>query len=87
MLYIRCMKITRSVQFQSKNTTNNNKSQMNKYLKPTTVAEELGINYRTLMTLVHAGEISAIKVGGSYRISRSALDQYIQNNTVNVVTL
>jgi excisionase family DNA binding protein len=70
-----------------KNTMNNNTNQINKYLKPTTVAEELGINYRTLMTLIHAGDISAIKVGGSYRISRQALDRYIINSTVQTATL
>jgi excisionase family DNA binding protein len=66
---------------------NNKTSQSNKYLRPSTVAEELEINYRTIMTLIHSGDLLAIKVGGSYRISRSALDQYIINNTVQVATL
>lgn len=65
----------------------NNISQLNKYLRPTTVADELGINYRTLMVLIHSGDISAIRVGGSYRISRQALDQFITNSTVQVATL
>jgi excisionase family DNA binding protein len=42
-------------------------------------AKMLKVSYITLYRLVAGGEISASKVGGTWRITMTALDQYLQS--------
>jgi excisionase family DNA binding protein len=39
------------------------------FYKPKEVAEKLNVNYRTIIRNIHAGNITALKLGGTYRIS------------------
>jgi excisionase family DNA binding protein len=44
---------------------------------PRDVADELGVDYQTVLRWIHYDEIPATKFGKQYRISRVALDKWI----------
>jgi excisionase family DNA binding protein len=46
-------------------------------LSPADVAQALGVPEADVMTIIESGELAAKKIGTSYRIRRSALDEYI----------
>ncbi|WP_049822218.1 helix-turn-helix domain-containing protein [Arthrobacter sp. H41] len=41
------------------------------------VAEAMRVSKMTVYRLVHAGEMGSVRIGRSYRIPESALEQYI----------
>ena len=46
-------------------------------LAPADVAKALGVPEADVMTIIESGELAAKKIGSSYRIKRSALDEYL----------
>jgi excisionase family DNA binding protein len=46
-------------------------------LSPADVAKALGVPEADVMTIIESGELAAKKIGASYRIKRSALDEYL----------
>jgi excisionase family DNA binding protein len=46
-------------------------------LAPADVAKALGVPESDVMTIIESGELPAKKIGASYRIKRSALDDYL----------
>jgi excisionase family DNA binding protein len=46
-------------------------------LSPADAAKALGVSEVDVMTIIQAGELAAKKIGSSYRIKRSALDEYL----------
>ncbi|MFC1620185.1 helix-turn-helix domain-containing protein [Candidatus Neomarinimicrobiota bacterium] len=54
-------------------------------LTPKEVAQILHINYHKVLDMIHLGELEAYQVGGVFRISKSALQQYL--DSVRVVSL
>jgi excisionase family DNA binding protein len=46
-------------------------------LSPEDVAKALGVPESDVMTILESGELSAKKIGTSYRIKRSALHEYL----------
>ena len=46
-------------------------------LSPADVAQTLGVPEADVMTIIESGELAAKKIGASYRIKRSALDEYL----------
>jgi len=46
-------------------------------LAPADVAQALGVPEADVMTIIESGELAAKKIGSSYRIKRSALDEYL----------
>ena len=44
---------------------------------PADVAQALGVPEADVMTIIESGELAAKKIGSSYRIKRSALDEYL----------
>ena len=46
-------------------------------LSPADVAQALGVPEADVMTILESGELAAKKIGTSYRIKRSALDEYL----------
>ena len=46
-------------------------------LGPADVAKALGVPEADVMTIIESGELAAKKIGSSYRIKRSALDEYL----------
>jgi excisionase family DNA binding protein len=46
-------------------------------LSPADVAQALGVPEADVMTIIESGELAAKKIGASYRIKRSALDEYL----------
>jgi excisionase family DNA binding protein len=46
-------------------------------LSPADVAQTLGVPEADVMTIIESGELAAKKIGTSYRIKRSALDEYL----------
>lgn len=50
-------------------------------LRPTEVARVLGIGRSTVYELIHAGELPTIHVGRAVRISRRAVEAWIEQRT------
>jgi excisionase family DNA binding protein len=46
-------------------------------LSPADVSQALGVSEADVMTIIESGELAAKKIGTSYRIKRSALDEYL----------
>jgi len=46
-------------------------------LGPAEVAQILGVTEQDVVTVIESGELTAKKIGSSYRIKRSALDEYL----------
>jgi excisionase family DNA binding protein len=46
-------------------------------LAPADVAKILGVPEADVLTVIESGELAAKKIGSSYRVKRSALDQYL----------
>ena len=45
------------------------------------VADRVRLSRMTVYRLIHAGELPALKLGGSYRISQTALTRLIQGSS------
>ena len=54
---------------------------MPSYLNIKEAAEYLGISSHTLYKLVERNEVPAAKVGGSWRLNRDALDEFLRGNS------
>ena len=54
-------------------------------LTPSEVSDILKINYRKVLDMILLGDISAIKIGRQYRIDKSDLLEYLNNNKVQRV--
>ena len=52
-------------------------SAMPELLGPAEVAQVLGVTEQDVITVIESGELTAKKIGASYRIKRSALDEYL----------
>ena len=52
---------------------------MPRLLKPREAAEYLGLGYETLIELIHAGEVPACKIGGTWRVPEDALQKCIES--------
>ena len=48
-------------------------------LAPADVAKAIGVPEADVMAIIESGELSAKKIGSSYRITRAALDKYLQS--------
>ena len=46
-------------------------------LSPADVAKSIGVSEDDVMTIIQSGELSAKKIGTSYRVTRAALDKYL----------
>jgi excisionase family DNA binding protein len=46
-------------------------------LTPDDVAKALGVAESDVMTIIQSGELAAKKIGASYRIKKTALDEYL----------
>jgi excisionase family DNA binding protein len=46
-------------------------------LSPADVAKVLGVPEHDVLAIIEAGELSAKKIGASYRVKRSALNEYL----------
>jgi excisionase family DNA binding protein len=46
-------------------------------LGPADVARILGVSEQDVLTIIESGELSAKKIGSSYRVKRSALNEYL----------
>ena len=54
-------------------------------LTPSEVSDILKINYRKVLDMILLGDISAIKIGRQYRIDKSDLLEYLNNNKIQRV--
>lgn len=52
------------------------------YLSVKEVADQLGIDFKTVYRLIHKGELAAAKIGGVYRLRQSDLDTFIEQQFV-----
>jgi excisionase family DNA binding protein len=46
-------------------------------LSPGEVAQALGVSEGDVLSIIESGELAAKKIGSTYRIKRSALDEYL----------
>jgi excisionase family DNA binding protein len=46
-------------------------------LSPADAAKALGVSEADVMTIIQSGELAAKKIGTTYRIKRTALDEYL----------
>jgi excisionase family DNA binding protein len=55
----------------------------NAYYSVKQIAEELGVNHKLIRKLVFSGKLEGYKVGGAIRISKAALNAYLENVKIN----
>ena len=48
-------------------------------MTPADVAKALGVAEGDVLTVIESGELTAKKIGSSYRIKRSALEEYLES--------
>ena len=53
------------------------------FLTVAEVADAMRVSRMTVYRLVHAGEVPAIRVGKSFRVPASALEQYLAEATID----
>ena len=53
----------------------------NALFTPLEVSHILKVGYRTVLDLIHLKQIDSIKIGRKFRISQTAIDKYISQNT------
>lgn len=51
-----------------------------KFLTVAEVADQMRVSKMTVYRLVHSGELEAIRVGRSFRVSEQALSDYLQKS-------
>ncbi|QNE88830.1 helix-turn-helix domain-containing protein [Corynebacterium incognita] len=54
------------------------------FLTVAEVAEIMRVSKMTVYRLVHSGELPAVRVGRSFRVHESAVDEYLNDSTYNV---
>lgn len=52
---------------------------MDQLYSPKKVARIFDMNYRKILDLITLGELSAYKIGGSYRIAESEIHRYLES--------
>ena len=50
-------------------------------LKPSEVQQKLHISKSTLYRLIRSGQLPAVRIGGSYRIRMSELEEFLSKTT------
>ena len=65
--------------------TQMNQSQQDKFLTIAEVADIMRVSKMTVYRLVHGGELPAVRVGRSFRVSESAVNAYLNASTYHVV--
>ncbi|MCP1388035.1 helix-turn-helix domain-containing protein [Corynebacterium sp. TA-R-1] len=55
-----------------------------KFLTVAEVAEIMRVSKMTVYRLVHSGELPAVRVGRSFRVSESAVGEYLESSVYDV---
>lgn len=55
---------------------------MDMYFTIKDVASKLALNHKTIRRLIRTGQLEAIKVGTTYRISENSVRRYVESVTV-----
>ena len=58
-----------------------------KMLKPSDVAKELNIAYRTVLDLIHKGDLKAYRIRSHLRIPESEVKRYLESVRIKVRSL
>ena len=53
-----------------------------KVYKPSEVAEQFSCSERMVLNLIYGGDLEAFRIGNRYRITESAVKDYLSKNTV-----
>lgn len=51
------------------------------YLRVVEIAEQLRVSRMTVYRLIHSGDLPAIQVGRSFRVTEDALDTYLRRES------
>lgn len=49
------------------------------YLTVAELADHVGVSHMTIYRLIQNGDVNAIRIGRSFRVSREVWDQYLEN--------
>ncbi|WCZ37912.1 helix-turn-helix domain-containing protein [Corynebacterium jeddahense] len=55
-----------------------------KFLTVAEVAEIMRVSKMTVYRLVHSGELPAVRVGRSFRVNESAVNEYLESSVYDV---
>ena len=55
-----------------------------KFLTVAEVAEIMRVSKRTVYRLVHSGELPAVRVGRSFRVNETAVNEYLESSVYDV---
>jgi len=55
----------------------------NSFLTVEQVAELLQVHWQTVLNYIKGGKLKAVKLGKGYRISKEAIDKFIEENSSN----
>lgn len=55
-----------------------------KFLTVAEVAEIMRVSKMTVYRLVHSGELPAVRVGRSFRVSETAVSEYLESSVYDV---
>lgn len=55
-----------------------------KFLTVAEVAEIMRVSKMTVYRLVHSGELPAVRVGRSFRVNESAVNEYLESSIYDV---
>ena len=58
---------------------------MKKLLTPKEVAKILQLRYNKILEMIHLGELKAIRIGKSFRITEYDLHEFIESNRVKSI--
>lgn len=47
------------------------------------VSERLNVSERTVRNLIYSGKLPAFKIGGSYRLNETDLNEFINSSKIN----
>ena len=52
-----------------------------RYMTPNEVAADLRVSSMTVYRLIHSGELAAVRIGRSFRVAASDLDEFLASNS------
>ncbi|MDY6049362.1 MAG: helix-turn-helix domain-containing protein [Corynebacterium sp.] len=64
--------------------TQNYQTQQDKFLTIAEVADIMRVSKMTVYRLVHGGELPAVRVGRSFRVSEAAVEGYLRSSEYKV---
>lgn len=55
-----------------------------RYMTPAEVAADLRVSSMTVYRLIHSGELSAVRIGRSFRVAVADLDAFLEQHSASI---